>query len=95
MPPQEHWDELFWAVVWILPLILAGVIVIVVLKRRSRQAPPPTTNEAFTVENLRQLYQQGQLTQAEFERAKANIFLKIRELPGGPSPKGPDGKTQS
>ncbi len=78
MPPQAHWNELILVVIALLLVIVAGVIVLTILRRRAQNNQQLMSGEPFTLEQLRQLYNQRQLTESEFQRAKAILIERIR-----------------
>lgn len=66
-------------------IVIVGVAVIVAVigfifwRRFTREEDPALTrNTAFTLADLRQLHRDGQLSDAEFERARAAIIAQTR-----------------
>ena len=59
--------------IFIAVLLLAGLVVLL-LRRRLRDGQPAACHEPFTLEHLRTLHRQGQLSDEEFERAKARMI---------------------
>jgi hypothetical protein len=55
-------------------LAILGGLFVMWLGRRLRAATPPTVG--FDLEDLRRLHRAGELTSAEFERAKAAVLAK-------------------
>ena len=85
----ENFGDLAWAIAGLIAALVAGVVVLEVARRRYRKMLQNTSPEPFTLDQLRQLYRQGQLTELEFERAKTRIIQHF----GAPAPKPapPDG----
>ena len=89
-------DDIFWAVGVLAAAIIAVVIVGITLHRKfthsqsNDHARPP-----FGLHQLRQMHQDGQLTQAEFDRAVAAMIAK-QSATADPDPTTPqqqaDGK---
>jgi uncharacterized membrane protein len=90
MPNQAHWQELILVLISLLVFIVAAVIVLTVLRRRGRDIQRLSSTEPFTLEQLRQLYYQGHLTESEFERAKINMCDRLSGTKES-SPPGPEG----
>ena len=72
-------DVVFWSIVLLL-LLVAGFWVVLRLKRRlSDDADhPPSAGAGFTLSDLRRMHREGQMSDAEFERAKAKIVEAAR-----------------
>lgn len=73
--------------VWLIVIVGAGILVAVVgffiwraYNRQDESSLSPST--AFTLDDLRQLYRQGQLTDAEYERARTAIIARTRASMG-------------
>ena len=93
MPPQVDWKELILLIAGLLAIIVVGVTILVVLRHRAQDLRQAASPEPFTLEQLRQLYSQGQLTEAEFQRAKAKIIERMRSrLESPPPPHKPGGQ---
>lgn len=86
-------ELMIWLTVAIVLLVL-GLIWATRLKRRMNQADEPAPVMGFTLSDLRQLHRAGQLTDAEFARAKDKIVEAARKEPERPPPaaatSGPD-----
>ena len=59
--------------------VLVGLMIcafygVAILRRRLKSKPPSSPQQAFTLHNLRQLHQQGQLSDEEYDRAKAHMI---------------------
>ena len=83
-----------WSVGLLLALVL-GMVAAARLKRRLRQDDvQPAAASGFTLSDLRQMHRSGQLTDAEFERAKEKVVAaaqkaaaaKAAALPPGTAP---------
>ncbi len=73
-PGQLLPDVLPWLVV-LLVIVVAGAIVLAFLRRAARASDAPGT-EGFTLHDLRTLHARGDLTDAEFARAKAAVIAR-------------------
>ena len=62
-----------WSLVLIC-LLLGGFFAISKLRQWLKEDDTPTAGIGFTLSDLRQLHKQGQMTDEEFERAKAKII---------------------
>ena len=65
-----------WSLV-LLALIFAGWLTVWQVRRRLTR-PDETSGAGFTLSDLRQLHKSGQMTDAEFERAKAKVVEAAR-----------------
>lgn len=63
---------------WLLAAVV-GVAAVVFIVRRLTSAAQAPVQEPFTLDDLRKLHQQGQLSDEEFERAKAKIAVRLKE----------------
>jgi hypothetical protein len=61
----------------LLALIFAGWVTVWQVRRRLTR-PDETSGAGFTLSDLRQLHKSGQMTDAEFERAKAKVVEAAR-----------------
>ncbi len=58
-------------------LVIAGWITVWQVRRRLTQ-PDESSGSGFTLSDLRRLHREGQMTDAEFERAKAKVVEAAR-----------------
>jgi hypothetical protein len=87
-------------VVWsllLIGLIVAGWLTVWQVKRRLQQ-DDVSGNSGFTLSDLRQLHKSGQMTDEEFERAKARVVdaarrAALRDAAGGKDAGGDAGAT--
>jgi uncharacterized membrane protein len=56
----------------LIAAVVAGCVLVSWMRRRLRQPDEPAS-VGFSLEDLRQLYRTGQLSQEEFDRARAKI----------------------
>ena len=78
---QAQSDIFFWLVVLIcIGIALAGVAILLRkwLGFGSQDPAQPTDGNGFSLAELRRLYDQGQLSDAEFENAKKLIIARSR-----------------
>lgn len=85
--------ELVAALSALLALMVAGYVGVILVRRRFRQTQQPMPTEAFTLDQLRELHASGQLTEAEYERARAKMAerLSIGEPDGAAADEDPPG----
>ncbi len=69
-------DVLPWLVA-LLVLVCAGAVAIHVARRMARKADAPP--EGFTIQDLRRLHGSGQLSDEEYERARAAVIGRVRQ----------------
>ena len=78
----------------VLPYLIALIAVVVVggvimyLVRRRLRADDGGKSDGFTLQDLRDLHASGELTDAEFERAKAQMIGRLK-APSKPEASGP------
>jgi hypothetical protein len=84
-------SAIFWSIIT-LGLLLVGMMAAARLRRRMKQEDVATgPASGFTLSDLRQMHRAGQITDAEFERAKEKVVLAAQKasaravpLPGTP-----------
>jgi hypothetical protein len=69
----------FWLGVGLLFAIAFGGGLIVMWARRNAKAPLETPRTAFTLDDLRRMREQGEITEREFETARDIMIHKTRE----------------
>src|SRR5262249_52427059 len=94
-PLREQQLQLLWGTLALVVIILVGALVIVWLKgwRKQSRAGPLSTNEQLA--QFRELYEQGELSQKEFERIRATLAQQLRvelDVPGEPSVAPPEAR---
>lgn len=81
-----------WSLV-LLALLLIGFFAISRLRQWLKEDDTPVGGIGFTLSDLRQLHKQGQMTDAEYERAKAKILGGAKAMAAKlPDPLARDGK---
>jgi hypothetical protein len=71
---------IFWSVVT-LTLLIFGMMGAARLKRKFKQEDAnPAPAMGFTLSDLRQMHRAGQLTDAEFEKAKEKVVLAAQKV---------------
>jgi len=87
---QLFWDVFPWLLV-LLGIVVVGVIVLA-LARRYMKATPPSSGDGFTLQELRDLHAAGELTDAQFQRARDAMIgrLSDAEQSAPPEPPPPD-----
>lgn len=68
--------DVFTALGWILVFVIAGVVVIYMVRRwlRAESAPPV----GFTLADLREMRDGGEITDSEFEAAKSAMIAQVK-----------------
>lgn len=73
-----------WTVLAIIVVISVAMIVVAYrLRRRYQQDVDNAGGDVFSLGDLRRLHREGQLTDEEFERAKAQIIAAYTSTPTG------------
>jgi len=62
----------------LVALVIVGWVTVLQVRRRLTQ-PDETSGTGFTLSDLRQLHKSGQMSDAEFERAKAKVVEAARK----------------
>ena len=65
-----------WSLVLVV-LLIVGLVVVMYIRRQITEADEPS-KPGFTLSDLRQLHKRGQMTDEEFEKAKAKIIGAAR-----------------
>jgi hypothetical protein len=83
---------IFWSMV-VLGLLIVGMMAAIRIRRKIKQEEEVTAGPVagFTLSDLRQMHRAGQLTDAEFERAKEKVVLAAQKVAAhaAPSPGTP------
>src|SRR5690349_4787837 len=98
--PEHHYsssDVILWSLM-LIGLIVAGWLTVWQVKRRLQGTEDVLGNAGFTLSDLRRLHKSGQMSDEEFEKAKARVLEAARRATAreetGPSTgllgKGPD-----
>jgi hypothetical protein len=86
MSSQRIASVIAWSVGLLLALVL-GMVGAARLKRRLRQDDfQPAAASGFTLSDLRQMHRAGQLTDAEFERAKEKVLAAAQKAAARAAP---------
>ena len=78
MDPEasDYGTIIMWSLL-LIGLIVAGWVTVLQIKRRL-QRPDVTAGAGFSLSDLRQLHKSGQMSDEEFERAKAKVVDAAR-----------------
>jgi hypothetical protein len=76
-PGSTAFRELLPWLIVLLVLALVGGLIIMALRRWVR-SPHATASEDFTLHDLRRMHAAGQLSDDEFQRAKAALIERVR-----------------
>ncbi len=84
-------SEVFPWLLVLLGIVVVGVIVLA-LARRYMKTTHPSSGDGFTLQELRDLHAAGELTDAQFQRARDAMIgrLSDAEQPAPPEPPPPD-----
>ncbi|MEM6393719.1 MAG: SHOCT domain-containing protein [Planctomycetota bacterium] len=69
---------LLWLIILAAATLFLGVTCYILWKRLTREDREPTISTGFTLPDLRDLHRSGQLTDEEFENAKAMLLARSR-----------------
>lgn len=69
--------RLIWVSVVLVLIVVAGLVLVSQLKRRLQHSDSPIS-AGFTLSDLRQMHKSGQMSDEEFERAKAKVVEAAR-----------------
>ena len=86
--PERDYTRIFIWSLALLGVLAVGLVVVSKVKRRLQEPDQPVTL-GFTLSDLRQLHKIGQMTDEEFERAKAKVVeaaKKAAERDAKPAP---------
>jgi hypothetical protein len=76
--PDRDYTRIFVWSLALLGVLAVGLLVVSKVKRRL-QEPDAPVSAGFTLSDLRQLHKSGQMTDEEFERAKAKVVEAARK----------------
>lgn len=65
--------RIFWAVLGLIGLIVVGLVVVTQVKKRMAADDQPIS-AGFTLSDLRRMHVSGQISNEEFEKAKAKVI---------------------
>jgi hypothetical protein len=90
-PPADHrlWEDprFIWTVAAFIGLLFLGAIVLAVLDRWRKRSGSPSLSANDQLAHFRELYENGELSQSEFERIRARLTGQLmRELDVRPRP---------
>jgi hypothetical protein len=78
--PEHHYsssDIILWSLL-LIGLIVAGWLTVWQVKRRLQKTDDLLGNAGFTLSDLRRLHKSGQMSDEEFEKAKARVVEAAR-----------------
>src|SRR5207248_1606105 len=80
-PPRPgFWQpRLLAATLILVGIILLGALVIYWIDRWRKQSAPPSLTASAQLANFRELYEEGDLSQAEFDRIRARLTPLLRQ----------------
>lgn len=73
---SDPWMRILMAWGFLLPAIILLAVLIVAIKRRMNRPDETVTASAFSLGQLRAMHRDGQLSDEEFERAKAAVIAQ-------------------
>ena len=87
-PPSANIDPAFFLWVAVLVgVVIAGGILVAVIRRRFR-AGGQAELQGFTLHEIREMHRRGDLTDEEFEQARATILRQVGATPSPPKATG-------
>jgi uncharacterized membrane protein len=72
-----NYGEFAVAMAMLVGLMAVGYVVMALIRRKLRLQQQAALEQPFTLDQLREWYKQGQLTQDEYERAKAKMAQRL------------------
>ncbi len=87
-PAQQTQSIMIWAGVTLLVAMVLIVLGVIVYRRFNRNDGDDGSQVGFSLEDLRILHQQGQLSDDEFNRAREHLLAKFPT--DSPPEQGPD-----
>ena len=75
-----------WSLVLAGVLLLAAVLLVLFDRWRKRPTGETARETAFSLNSFRELYENGELTEAEYNKIRAKMTAKLKEKIGGSSP---------
>ena len=67
-------DKILMASLGLVALIVVGLVIVSHVRRRLNAADEPDASGGFMLSDLRRLHKEGQMSDEEFERAKARVI---------------------
>src|SRR5438105_3052350 len=74
----EWATPIFWVTLSLVGALLLGALVLAGLDRWRRRAGPAPPTASDQLAHFRELYEQGEISQAEFERIRATLSRQLR-----------------
>ncbi len=73
-------NNVLWIIITVPLLLMAAAVGMWLIRRKFKpDQPPPDSNDvSFTLDQLRQLHSQGQISDKEFQRLKGKILKETR-----------------
>ena len=81
----KNQDFIVWSVVFAGVLILAAVVFVFFDRWRKKPTGESTRDVSLSLNSFKEMYENGELTEAEYERIKAKWAAKIKEKTGTPA----------
>lgn len=81
-PSADTTSVILWSMV-LLAFLVMGFVLVMRLQRRMQRVDDeaPASPLGFTLSDLRQLHQSGQMTDEEFERARGKLLAVMQRQP--------------
>lgn len=79
-------EFIVWSLVFAGVLMLAAVVFLVFDRWRKRPTGESARDVSLSLTSFKEMYENGELTEAEYERIKAKWAAKIKEKTGSPAP---------
>lgn len=81
----KNQDFVVWSLVFAGVLLVAAVIFMIFDRWRKRPTGETAREESFTLSSFKEMYENGELTEAEYEKIKAKWAAKMKAKAGVPA----------
>lgn len=79
-------DFIVWSLIFAGILLVAAVVFLFFDRWRKRPTGESARDVSLSLNSFKEMYERGELTEAEYERIKTKWAAKIKEKPGVPTP---------
>lgn len=81
----KNQDFVVWSLVFAGVLLVAAVVFMIFDRWRKRPTGETARDESFTLSSFKEMYENGELTEAEYEKIKAKWAAKLKAKMGVPT----------
>jgi len=82
----KNQEFIVWSLVFAGVLLLAAVLFLFFDRWRKRPVGESARDVSLSLNSFKEMYENGELTEAEYEKIKAKWAAKMKEKPGSPVP---------